>query len=62
MEIKTAIVVDDEQEVTQVFSELLELQDLQILGVGHTGIDAIHLFNEHKPDIVFLDVHMPGLS
>jgi len=62
MKIETAIIVDDEKLVTQLYSELLELQNLKILGIGQNGYDAIRLFQEHKPDIVFLDVHMPGLN
>lgn len=62
MTIATAIIVDDEQRVTQLYSELLELQNLEILGIGQNGNDAIRLFKKHKPDIMFLDVHMPDLN
>lgn len=58
----TAIIVDDEPHITQLYSELLELNNLKILGIGQNGNDAIRLFTEHKPDLVFLDVHMPDLN
>jgi response regulator of citrate/malate metabolism len=58
----TAIIIDDEPHITQLYSELLELQNLKILGIGQNGNDAIRLFNEYKPDLVFLDVHMPDLN
>jgi len=62
MALTTAIIVDDEPHITQLYSELLELQNLKILGIGQNGNDAIRLFKEYKPDIVFLDVHMPDLN
>ena len=62
MTISTAIIVDDEPRITQLYSELLELQNLKILGIGQNGNDAIRLFKEYGPDLVFLDVHMPDLS
>ena len=62
MTISTAIIVDDEPRITQLYSELLELQNLKILGIGQNGNDAIRLFKEYSPDLVFLDVHMPDLS
>jgi two-component system chemotaxis response regulator CheY len=55
----TAIIIDDEPHITQLYSELLELQNLKILGIGQSGNDAIRLFKEYRPDLVFLDVHMP---
>lgn len=62
MSLSTAIIVDDEPRITQLYSELLELQNLEILGIGQNGNDAIRLFKKHTPDLVFLDVHMPDLN
>ena len=62
MEYSTAIIIDDEPEITQVYSELLESQNLKILGIGANGHDAIRLFTEYSPNLVFLDVHMPDLN
>jgi two-component system chemotaxis response regulator CheY len=59
MTITTAVIIDDEPRITQLYSELLELQNLKILGIGQSGNDAIRLFKEYWPDLVFLDVHMP---
>jgi DNA-binding response OmpR family regulator len=62
LSITTAIIVDDEPRITQLYSELLELQNLEILGIGQNGNDAIRLFTKYTPDLVFLDVHMPDLD
>lgn len=62
MSLSTAIIIDDEPRIAQLYSELLELQNLKILGIGQDGNDAVRLFKKHKPDLVFLDVHMPDLN
>ena len=62
MEISTSVIIYDEPRITQLYSELLELQNLKILGIGQNGNDAIRLFKEHKPELVFLDVHRPDLN
>ena len=54
-----AIVIDDDHDTVEVFSEYLALNDIEVLGRGHNGDDAIKLFKEIRPDVVFLDVLMP---
>ena len=56
---KTAIVIDDDHNIVNVFSELLEELGVKVLGQGYNGKDAAVLYKECKPDIVFLDVMMP---
>ena len=60
--IKTSVVVDDDPHITELFSEILGIHGLEILDVGHNGLDAIDLYMTHKPDILFLDVEMPKLN
>ena len=55
----TSIVVDDDFDTVEVFSEYLELKDIQVLGKGYNGKDAVDLYQKLKPDVVFLDVLMP---
>lgn len=62
MVIPTAIIVDDEPGIAELFSGLLELQKVKIVGIGYTGIDAIRLVNAKTPDIAFLDINMPKMS
>ncbi|MBL4595240.1 MAG: response regulator [Robiginitomaculum sp.] len=56
---ETAIVIDDDYDITGILSELLESQGVRVLGMGYTGVDAIHLFKTQLPKMVFMDVHMP---
>ena len=59
----TAIVVDDEPLARQELVYLLEQADgLEILAQGTNGIEAVDLIRSFQPDLVFLDVQMPGLD
>ena len=55
----TAIVIDDDIDVVSVFCEYLSILDVDVLGCGHNGKDAMELYEQKKPDIVFLDLIMP---
>jgi len=56
---ETAIVIDDDYDITGILSELLESQGVKVLGMGYNGIDAIQLFKTYSPKMIFMDVHMP---
>ena len=55
----TAIIIDDDQGITTVFTEYLQVHGIATLGIGHDGKSAVELYQKTKPDIVFLDVIMP---
>jgi two-component system response regulator LytT len=58
-----AIVVDDEPLARQELLYLLEAADgVNVVAQGTNGIEAVDLIRSHQPDIVFLDVQMPGLD
>ena len=54
-----AVVVDDDKDTVLLFSELLQSNNIQVVGTGYNGQDAAFLYQKLKPDIVFLDVIMP---
>jgi two-component system, LytTR family, response regulator LytT len=59
----SAVIVDDEQLARDELSYLLKSAgDVTILAQGRNGLDAVNLVKEHAPDILFLDVQMPGLD
>src|SRR3954468_14511453 len=59
----TALIIDDEQLARDELNFLLKnVDDLQILAQGKNGVEAVALIKEHSPDLVFLDVQMPGLD
>ncbi len=57
---KTAIVIDDDLDSVDVLCEFLELKNIQVLGKGYDGKEAIELYQELLPNLVFLDVMMPN--
>jgi two-component system, LytTR family, response regulator LytT len=57
------LVVDDEQLAREELCFLLgEVDGVEILGQAADGVDALRLAGELRPDLVFLDVQMPGLT
>ena len=57
------LIVDDEPLARQELQYLLEnVGGVEVVGVGCNGIEAVELIRNHKPDVVFLDVQMPGLD
>jgi two-component system LytT family response regulator/two-component system response regulator LytT len=59
----SAIVVDDEQLAREELAFLLkDFADIQIVATGANGLEAVRLIEELEPDLVFLDVQMPGLD
>ncbi|MEE9565852.1 MAG: response regulator, partial [Nitrosopumilaceae archaeon] len=55
----TAIVVDDEKDVLDVFCEYLHVKDINVLATGNNGLDAVNLYKRFKPDVVLMDLIMP---
>ena len=59
----SALIIDDEQLARDELAYLLQAApDVDVVAQGANGIEAVDLIEEHHPDIVFLDVQMPGLD
>ncbi|MGH9513189.1 MAG: LytR/AlgR family response regulator transcription factor [Terriglobales bacterium] len=59
----SAVIVDDEQLARDELAYLLKnVGDVDVVAQGENGLDAINLIREHNPDLLFLDVQMPGLD
>ena len=59
----SALIIDDEQLARDELRYLLEqVGGVDVLAQGTNGIEAVELIEEHRPDLVFLDVQMPGLD
>ena len=58
------VIADDERLMRdQLKARLAEVwPELQIVGEAKNGLEAVDLVAEHHPDVVFLDIRMPGLS
>jgi len=59
----TTLIVDDEQLARDELAYLLKsVEGVDIVAQGKNGVEAVSLIKEHEPDLVFLDVQMPGLD
>jgi two-component system response regulator LytT len=59
----SALIVDDEQLAREELAFLLkEHPEVEVVGEAGNGIAAIRMIDEYEPDLVFLDVQMPGLD
>jgi two-component system LytT family response regulator/two-component system response regulator LytT len=57
----SALIIDDEQLAREELKYLLDsVGGVDVVAQGSNGIEAIDLIDEHHPDLVFLDVQMPG--
>src|ERR1700719_3238420 len=55
--------VEDEQLARDELAFLLKsADDAKVVAQGKNGLEAVNLIKEHNPDLVFLDVQMPGLD
>ena len=53
------IVVDDDKDTVKIFSDLLKIKGIEVVGKGYNGLEAFELYKELQPDIAILDMKMP---
>ena len=60
----TALIADDEPLLREALSRQLAQAwpELEVVAQARNGREAIRLFEARRPDVCFLDVHMPGVS
>lgn len=57
------LVVDDHDLVRQTLCSLVNIQpDMTVIAEAVDGVEAIRTAQQHKPDVVLLDIGLPGLS
>jgi two-component system cell cycle response regulator DivK len=58
---KTILIVEDNELNMKLFHDLLEMRGYNILQAGD-GIEGMKLAREHHPDLILLDIQLPGVS
>lgn len=59
----SAILVDDEKLASDELAYLLkEFADVEVIATAANGLEAVKLITDLEPDLVFMDVQMPGLD
>ena len=57
------LIVDDSKIVCNGLQQMLiNIADVEIVGQAHNAQDAIQSISESKPDVVILDIRLPGLK
>ena len=55
------LIVEDEREIAEIIQECLEAEGFPCC-ICHDGHSALRLYNEHQPDLVILDLRLPGMD
>ncbi len=58
---KKILLVDDEENIRFVYEEEFREEGYEVISASN-GIDALGIFEREKPDLVILDIQMPGLN
>jgi two-component system, LytTR family, response regulator LytT len=59
----STIVVDDEQLAREELAYLLkDFPEVEVIATASNGLEAVELIHKLEPELVFLDIHMPGLD
>lgn len=59
----TCLIIDDEKLARELLREFLEaFPEIEIIGECSKGTEAVEQINKLKPDLIFLDVQMPGMN
>lgn len=57
----TALVVDDEPVIQRFLANVLKKLNCNVVAFASDGEEAVNRYQEHKPDITLLDIHMPKM-
>ena len=55
------LIVEDEREIAEIIKECLEAEGF-ICRLCHDGNSALRLYDEHQPDLIILDLRLPGID
>ncbi len=59
---QTVLIVDDVKFVRKTLAEILKSAHYQVIAEAENGKEALQLYIQHRPDLVTMDVVMPGMS
>jgi len=59
----SVLVIDDQWMIREGLASLAALaEDIEVVTTGGDGFDAVQLAAQHRPDVVLMDIRMPGLD
>jgi len=60
--IRTLLVDDNEAFLVLARHLLASVPEISVVGLGHDGYDAVRLAEELRPDLILMDLSMPGMG
>jgi len=54
----TVLIVEDDPIIAEDILSLLNSKGFEVIGVAHTGLDAVNTLASSKPDFILLDIHL----
>lgn len=60
--IPTVIIADDAPDIRMILQRTLEVCDCKVVATAEDGEQAIELLEQHKPDMIFIDIEMPKIN
>lgn len=59
----TVLLIDDHSTIHRLVATLLEsVEDVRLVAQGSSGLDALPLYEQYHPDVILMDVVMPGMN
>jgi len=55
----TGVVVDDDADIVELYSEFLEMKGISVVGKAHNGCMASDIYKKTNPDFIVIDIKMP---
>lgn len=56
----SVIIIDDDEDILELLTEYLLLEDFDVVGRGTDGLQAVNLYAAHTPDFIIMDIAMPN--
>lgn len=56
------IVADDEIHIRYLVKSIVEAEGFDVVGEANNGDDALALFREKRPDLLLMDINLPGMT
>lgn len=58
---KTVLIIEDEEDAAELFAEMMRVSGFRVLKTSNSA-PAMDLMTSEKPDLIILDIMMPGIS
>ena len=60
---KKILVADDSRVASHLLTEIVEsIENCEVVGNARTGEESVEMYIQHKPDLVTMDLSMPGMG